>query len=311
MLGQSTRAHLKGLSEQAGPSVFLPWKQPQQKLRNSYGELAWARDTGWDRLLDYTLSEGKPAEETPLPSGLAKLGLYAYKKFVSPYLLTDCPYDVSCSEYAREAIANLGPWEGGKYAFMRVASCQDGAVGGHDDPPGGHCHHVHEALPEITLSAPVAVEKSERRRQAENWLFHGARTAGQVVGGAVAAVAGGVAGAALGGYWGFHAGAGTLDNVNDDLRATYGSNKLQALQKLENLVAGLGNVTREKLGKVAGAVTGAVSGAALGLLGGGLFSYRFFGGFAGLAAQNMAKQSVGELPVHYRTEQILQRGYRA
>ncbi|MFN8609787.1 MAG: membrane protein insertion efficiency factor YidD [Vulcanimicrobiota bacterium] len=305
------RAHLKNLSSEAGPSAFMPWKQPNQKLRASYGELAWAQDTGWDRLLDRALQAGPASEKAPLPGGPLKLGLYAYKKYVSPYLLTDCPYQVSCSEYAREAVQNLGAWQGAKWAFMRLISCQDGVAGGHDDPPGSHCRQAQQVLPELTFSAPPALEKSEGRRRAENWLFGGARLAGQMVGGAVAAVAGGLTGAALGGVWGFRAGAGNLEQMNNRLRVKYGDTKVNSLERLEKLVAAPGAQVGRSLGPVAGALAGAVSGAALGLLGGGLFSYRFFGGFAALAAQNMAKDSLGELPVHYQTEQILKRGYQS
>lgn len=306
------RAHLKHLSDEAGPSAFLPWKQPQSALRDSYGQLAWAKDTGWDRLLDHALQGGPQPEKSPLPGGLAKLGLYAYKKYVSPYLLTDCPYEVSCSEYAREAIQALGPWQGAKWAFMRVISCQDGAVGGADAPPvGQHPQQAQQPLPELTVRAPVAVTKSDFRRRAEDWLFRGARLVGQVVGGSVAAVAGGLTAAALGGMWGFRAGLGNLSELNLELSKTYGSTKVGALEKVENRLAAPGAHVGQALGPVAGALTGALSGAALGLLGGGLFSYRFFGGFAGLAAQNMAKDALGELPLHYQTEQILKRGYRS
>jgi len=48
----------------------------------------------------------------------------------------------------------------------------------------------------------------------------------------------------------------------------------------------------------------------LGLAGGAAFSYRFFGGFAGLASQNLVKDAVGELPAHYHTEQILRESYQ-
>lgn len=103
------RAHLKNLSEEVGPSAFLPWKKPSKELLDSYSQLAWAKDTGWDKLLAYTLKpQHSAAEAAPLPKGLGKLALYAYKKYVSPYLLTDCPYDISCSEYARLSIQNQG-----------------------------------------------------------------------------------------------------------------------------------------------------------------------------------------------------------
>lgn len=305
------RAHLKGLSDAVGPSAFLPWKRPHEKMRESYSQLQWAQETGWDRLLDTMLQpSGSTSESKARPHGLTGLGLFLYKKYVSPYLLTDCPYEVSCSEYAREAVAHLGPWQGAKWAFLRVASCQEGAVGGHDDPPGGACRKAHEPLPEFSVQPPAAPEKSAARRRAENVLFRGARLAGHGIGGALAGVVGGLAGAALGGWWGFQAGLGRLEAKNDALRDVYGDVKVQALENLQKPLTSVGRRVGKSLGTIAGATAGAVSGAALGLLGGGLFSYRFFGGFAGLAAQNLAKDALGELPVHYRTEQILRRGYR-
>ncbi len=316
------RAHLKNLSQDVGPSAFLPWKQPSEKLRESYSQLAWAKDTGWDRFLDYTLNPGKaPSEPPELEGGLAKRALHAYKKYVSPYLLTDCPYDVSCSEYARIALKELGTWEGSKWAAMRLISCQEGAKGGADHPPGhehNHHHHQHPSLPELTLVPPNSGKKSPLRKRAENSLFRLARATGKLVGGSVAALVGGVAGAVAGSVWGARAGAGTLEQRNQRLSEKYGHDKVHSLKKLQSPLSKPGKVVREgvtrvagpTIGRAAGAVAGAISGATLGLLGGGLFSYRFFGGFAGLAAQNFVKDKMGELPVHYHTEQILQTSYR-
>lgn len=339
------RAHLKGLSEEVGPSAFMPWKEPSTKLRDSYAKLSWAKDTEWDKFLEYTLGGG-PVEmpttrgESRLPHGLGKLGLYTYKKYVSPYLLTDCPYDTTCSEYARIALEDLGPWEGAKWAFMRVVSCQDGAIGGNDGMPG-HAHehshehaHAHEHSHEhvhrqarvqqgdggsagLTLSPPPAREKSESRKRLEHLLFKASRSTGKVVGGTVAAMVGGLTGAALGGVWGAKAGSGTLEKLNEELRDTYGETKVASLQKLQAPVAVAGTRVRKALepytgqtvAAVVGGVTGGISGLSLGLLGGAFFAYRFFGGMAGLAAQNMAKDAVEEMPVHYKTELILRKSY--
>lgn len=305
------KAHLKKLSPEAGPSAFLPWKQPSQALRESYSQLGWSKDTGWDRLLDYALDgPGEPKHETPA-LGPGKLGLYIYKKYVSPYLLTDCPYTVTCSEFARESLQELGPWEGTKWAFMRVISCQDGARGGTDEiSPCGHDHGPKLVLPELTVQAPVPVEKSEGRKRAENVLFRAAGLGGKLVGGSLAALAGGLTGAVLGGFWGAKAGAGTLDEFNQGVAVKYGSDKAHSLGHLQSILVAPGRKMNELSGRVLGSLAGGLAGIGLGLAGGAAFSYRFFGGFAGLASQNLAKDAVGELPVHYQTEQILRESYK-
>lgn len=319
------RAHLKGLSDQVGPSAFLPWKRPSEKLRQSYGQLSWANDTGWDRFLDYTLDgPAQPkSDEKPLPSNLGKLGLYAYKKYVSPYLLTDCPYDTTCSEFARIALKELGPWEGTKWAFMRLMSCQNGAVGGQDDLPHDCSLHLPSQqepaapLPELTVAPPAAVEKSNGRKKLENLYFGASRMAGKLVGGSIAAIAGGITAGALGGLWGSKAGQGKLEEYNQQLEQHYGHTKVHSLERFQNITATPGQAvhdwlaphTGETVAKVAGSLAGAIGGCAIGLLGGATVGYRFFGGFAGLAAQNMAKESVGEMPVHYKTAQILEQSY--
>ena len=302
------KAHLKKLSSEAGPSAFLPWKQPSQALRESYSQLGWSKDTGWDRLLDYTL-DGPGESRSSRGSG--NLGLYVYKKYVSPYLLTDCPYDISCSEFARESLKDLGPWEGAKWSFMRVISCQDGAKGGADEiSPCGHVHSKPAILPELTLQAPRAVEKSESRKRMENVLFRAACLGGKLVGGTVAALAGGLAGAVLGGFWGAKAGAGTLDSLNQQVAAKYGPDKAHSLQHLQSMLVAPGRKLNELSGSLLGSLAGGLAGMTLGLAGGAAFSYRFFGGFAGLASQNLVKDAVGELPAHYHTEQILRESYQ-
>ena len=334
-----TTKRLKGLSEGAGSSAFLPWRAPSESIRESYRELEWAKDTGWDKLLDHifeeqpkNLKEEKGSEAT-LDLGLGKLALYGYKKFVSPYLLSGCPYDPSCSQYSREALENYGIWEGSKMSFMRVVSCQGHGAGGHDPVPHkhgescehGHDHHHHhepvkKPLPDVILHPPEAKEKSGLRKRLEGTLFKVARVTGKLVGGAVAGLVGAPIGAALGAFWGAKAGAGTLDDYNQEVREKYGDHKTDRFQEVQAPLTAAGTKVREVitektgstiLGKVAGSVAGTVAGAAIGLVGAGYFGYRFFGGFAGVGLQNLAKDALGELPTHHHTEQILRRDYAA
>lgn len=291
---------------QGGSSVFLPWKDPSSELKEGYRQLAWCRDTGWDRLLDHVLA-GAPslpdAKESHVHAdmGLGKMGLYAYKKFVSPHLNATCSHEVSCSQYAREAVEQEGLWEGSKRAFMRVNSCQDG-------PEHPHRHRHDEGQP-LVLHPPAAQEKSSLRKQAEGFLFRAASLTGRVVGGTLAAVVGAPVAAALGGLWGAKAGAGQLDEFNAGLRAKYGAHQTHSLERLEKHFTGVGTAARERFGRVAGAVAGGAAGAALGLVGGAAWCFSYFGGMAGVGLQNGVKSYLGELPVHYRTEQILRADY--
>ncbi len=293
-------------------SLFLPWKDPSAELKEGYRQLAWCRDTGWDRMLDHILAgapEHHDAKESNAHAdlGLGKLGLYAYKKFVSPHLAATCSYEVTCSQYAREAVEDRGLWEGSKEAFMRLNSCGDGPGA---DPAHHHHHHAEERkLPELTLHPPSAQAKSSLRKQAEGVVYQTAMQAGRVVGGTLAAVVGGPVAALLGGFWGAKAGAGSLEAYNDGVRAKYGAHQTQALERLQSNFTGAATAVRENLGKTAGAVAGAVTGAALGLAGGAVYCFNYFGGMAGIGLQNLAKSALGELPVHYHTEQILRRDY--
>jgi len=299
------RARSQGLSEGAASSVFLPWKDPSSELKEGYRQLAWCRDTGWDRLLDHVLA-GAPEHHDAHEShahpgmGLGKLGLYAYKKFVSPHLNATCNHEVSCSQYARQAVEQQGLWEGGKRAFMRVNSCQDS--------PGGLPPQHADAQP-LVLHPPQAQAKSALRKKAEGFVFQAASQTGRLVGGTLAAVLGAPVAAVLGGLWGAKAGAGTLKDYNDGLRARYGSHQTHSLERLQSNLTGAGTAVRERFGKVAGTVAGAASGAALGLVGGAVWCFDYFGGMAGIGLQNGVKSYLGELPVHYRTEQILRADY--
>lgn len=322
----------KHLSEGSGSSTFLPWKMPSHKLMESYSELAWAKDTGWDKLLAHIL-EQKTEPADPQQSSLSgrfslgKMALYGYKKFVSPYLLSGCPYDPSCSQYTLEALKEHGLWKGSKMGFMRVISCQGHGAGGHDPVPHSHdrCpdhehHHEMKPLPDVTLHVPEVAEKSALRKRTEIMAFRAARLAGSLLGGTVAALGAAPIGAALGAIWGGKAGAGTLDAFNDRVEEKYGHHKTESLKKIQSPLAEAGKLVHQKiedwtgskaLAGAAGAVAGTVVGTTLGALGAAAFSFRYFGGFAGLGLQNVVKDYAGELPVHHHTEQLLRRDYAA
>ncbi len=66
-------------------------------------------------------------------SALALLRLY--KLAVSPYLLSTCIYEPTCSEYASEAIQIHGPARGMWMGIKRIARCNPFTTGGLDPVP--------------------------------------------------------------------------------------------------------------------------------------------------------------------------------
>lgn len=62
---------------------------------------------------------------------LALLG--AYQRWVSPAFPRRCRYEPTCSRYAAEAIAELGPVRGTILAAWRVLRCNPFSNGGIDD----------------------------------------------------------------------------------------------------------------------------------------------------------------------------------
>lgn len=319
----------RDMKKSSGGSAFLPWKRPEAELSQNYGKLAWAKESGWSELLDYVFEEGaspvaevssEPSEPKKLSLGqrLGKTALMGYKKYVSPYLLTACPYDPSCSQYAREAVETHGVWEGSKKAFMRVQACSGHGAGGHDPvDPHHHHHHSHEVLPELTLQPP-SDPKSPTRKKAEKLLFRAARLAGKLGGGLACALVGAPIGAVLGTVWGAKAGLGSLDTFNQSIREKYGDHKTDSLMRVQAPAAAVGKRVHSAvlsatgsrvLAGVAGGLLGTVAGGLAGGVGGGLFSYKFGSVFGGLYLQNLTKDALGELPTHYRTEQILRHDY--
>jgi putative membrane protein insertion efficiency factor len=69
-------------------------------------------------------------------SSLLRLGVRAYRYFLSPLLPPSCRFYPSCSEYAEEALARHGALRGGWLAARRVCRCGPWNPGGHDPVPG-------------------------------------------------------------------------------------------------------------------------------------------------------------------------------
>ncbi len=60
--------------------------------------------------------------------------LVLYKRWLSPLLPRSCRFVPSCSEYARLAILEYGPWRGALKALGRVGRCNPFHPGGVDLP---------------------------------------------------------------------------------------------------------------------------------------------------------------------------------
>lgn len=59
--------------------------------------------------------------------------LRAYQRWVSPAFPRRCKYHPTCSEYAVQAVRELGPVRGGIVAAWRVLRCNPLSDGGIDD----------------------------------------------------------------------------------------------------------------------------------------------------------------------------------
>jgi uncharacterized protein len=66
---------------------------------------------------------------------LATVLLNMYKGLVSPFLPASCRFVPSCSEYAAEALARHGFFQGAALAIWRVLRCHPFARGGYDPVP--------------------------------------------------------------------------------------------------------------------------------------------------------------------------------
>ncbi|MBA3299922.1 MAG: membrane protein insertion efficiency factor YidD [Thermoleophilaceae bacterium] len=70
------------------------------------------------------------------PARTLLLGLIsAYRVSLSGVMGGGCRFHPSCSEYAREAIRNVGALRGGAFSLWRVVRCSPLSAGGVDRPP--------------------------------------------------------------------------------------------------------------------------------------------------------------------------------
>ena len=59
----------------------------------------------------------------------------SYKRYVSPYKGTKCPYFPSCSDYGLEAVKMHGVFAGSLLIFWRIIRCNPFSKGGVDRVP--------------------------------------------------------------------------------------------------------------------------------------------------------------------------------
>ena len=58
-----------------------------------------------------------------------------YRRFISPYTPASCRFSPTCSQYAIDAIQDLGPLRGTPLAAWRIIRCNPLCKGGHDPVP--------------------------------------------------------------------------------------------------------------------------------------------------------------------------------
>ena len=66
---------------------------------------------------------------------VANVAIIAYQRLLSPLLPSACRFAPTCSEYARQVIAEHGLIRGVALATWRLARCQPFHPGGWDPPP--------------------------------------------------------------------------------------------------------------------------------------------------------------------------------
>ena len=63
------------------------------------------------------------------------IAIKAYKKLISPYIITSCRHYPTCSEYATEAVQKHGALQGVALSFWRILRCNPFSRGGFDPVP--------------------------------------------------------------------------------------------------------------------------------------------------------------------------------
>ncbi len=66
---------------------------------------------------------------------LALAAVRGYQLVLRPLLPAACRFEPSCSEYARQALAEHGLARGGWLAIRRLSRCHPFHAGGYDPPP--------------------------------------------------------------------------------------------------------------------------------------------------------------------------------
>ncbi len=66
---------------------------------------------------------------------VAIFAIRLYQQAVSPYLPAMCRYEPTCSQYAADAVARYGAWQGGWLALRRILRCRPLGGQGYDPAP--------------------------------------------------------------------------------------------------------------------------------------------------------------------------------
>jgi len=66
---------------------------------------------------------------------LAIAAIRAYKKTISPYIISSCRFEPTCSHYAAQALDRHGALKGTVLAVWRILRCNPFSSGGYDPVP--------------------------------------------------------------------------------------------------------------------------------------------------------------------------------
>lgn len=66
---------------------------------------------------------------------VAILGIRAYRATLSPFSLSSCRFEPTCSHYGEEAVRKYGVFKGGWLTLKRLARCRPFGGHGYDPVP--------------------------------------------------------------------------------------------------------------------------------------------------------------------------------
>lgn len=313
LIGHHVRGPHATWNNARGFTTYMPWQKPDADTQNRHQKLAYTQDSGWGKLLDYARQAAPQAAPKPAAPSLSmthlvsKSALYAYKKYISPYLGKACTMTPSCSAYARQAIETHGLWEGIKFSTVRLCSCNGSFCGCHP-VPGARVTDAVKDNPAVPLT-PAPSTPGPVRAQLTGGLARLAGLAGKVAGGLVGAALAGPAGMAAGALLGYQAGAGKLDAFNDRLFERYQPPSQEAFMEVEVPLVRTPIRWQQSLQGTWAAplsgILGAVAGTATGLVGGIAVGLSWGQKFGGLLGENATRDAFGELPPNPLVEQSL------